>query len=862
MFAYIQRQFLFLFAALFFVGILFFAFLFFSPAVHAQVSYGVHIDEVAEDISGYAWNEGVGWIDFTNVGFDAATGNFTGTAEIIEITNLGGDGIVQMQGDCTPTCGGYGVSLNGSNEVVGYAWNEQIGWIEFSHAFGPPTHSTLANPSVDGWAWNDNIGWIRMSDVITICGNSVVEGAETCDDGNTVSGDGCSDVCQTEGPVSFGVHVDQGANDISNYAWNENIGWIDFNPATFDSATDTFQGIATIVAFDDAGQDGDLILQGDCTPSCGGFGVSINGSNQIVGYAWNSIIGWVEFAPAFGGVYYSPAVNPSTSGYAWNDLVGWIEMSSNPQLCGNGIVEGAEVCDDGNLTEGDGCSAICQLETEPGPCSVSPFNTCSWAWSDTMGWIAHNSVDDPATPVFGMHIPPAGGALEGHAWNDLLGYIDFTGGSYDQTTGEISGTAQILDLGGNGTMQLRGDCTPSCGGYGVSVVGDQVTGFAWNDTIGWIDFQPSFGGVTFNEDASISVSGWAWNDSYGWIAFRFTNYELEWGVNLETNGNFTGYAWNDIVGWLNYDHPGPYPAAPTNSARWDSTTEEVSGWVYADGLAAGGADPWILLRDNGAVPFGVSMNGLTGRWSGWAWSDEFGWIAYDHTHGNVRTEFGAGGPATPILTTPLECVDTYTINPNAGLTPALDWSDYAALDGTGQLNYQVQVDTDPLFSAPIIDEVVNSTSSIYTVGLGILNYNATYYWRVRVESTDNEWSEWGELGPSAESNCFRTPLHAPPECSFTMNPSPATVDNETQFTDTSTLYGGATGAFWDWDYGDGNTQFGSDPIENQNPSHTYTEVGDVTITFRHVDSDGYECTTTSDEQVVLQLPEFRRVIPR
>jgi cysteine-rich repeat protein len=34
-----------------------------------------------------------------------------------------------------------------------------------------------------------------------ICGNQIVETGEQCDDGNTVSGDGCSDTCQTEIPL-------------------------------------------------------------------------------------------------------------------------------------------------------------------------------------------------------------------------------------------------------------------------------------------------------------------------------------------------------------------------------------------------------------------------------------------------------------------------------------------------------------------------------------------------------------------------------------------------------------------------------------------------------------------------------------
>ncbi len=33
-----------------------------------------------------------------------------------------------------------------------------------------------------------------------------------------------------------------------------------------------------------------------------------------------------------------------------------------PAVCGNGVIEGTEQCDDGNVVDGDGCSAICEIE--------------------------------------------------------------------------------------------------------------------------------------------------------------------------------------------------------------------------------------------------------------------------------------------------------------------------------------------------------------------------------------------------------------------------------------------------------------------------------------------------------------------
>lgn len=56
-----------------------------------------------------------------------------------------------------------------------------------------------------------------------------------------------------------------------------------------------------------------------------------------------------------------PAPDPDGSGSG-----GGSGGSGPGQVCGNGIVEGTEECDDGNLISGDGCSSTCQIE--PGIC--------------------------------------------------------------------------------------------------------------------------------------------------------------------------------------------------------------------------------------------------------------------------------------------------------------------------------------------------------------------------------------------------------------------------------------------------------------------------------------------------------------
>src|SRR6185295_8514255 len=39
-----------------------------------------------------------------------------------------------------------------------------------------------------------------------------------------------------------------------------------------------------------------------------------------------------------------------------------LEAKVNPPGCGDGILQAGEQCDDGNLKDGDGCSATCTLE--------------------------------------------------------------------------------------------------------------------------------------------------------------------------------------------------------------------------------------------------------------------------------------------------------------------------------------------------------------------------------------------------------------------------------------------------------------------------------------------------------------------
>lgn len=82
----------------------------------------------------------------------------------------------------------------------------------------------------------------------------------------------------------------------------------------------------------------------------------------------------------------------------------------------------------------------------------------------------------------------------------------------------------------------------------VEVTNTAVTGYAWSQTLGWINLAPSNSGVVNN--GSGTLSGYAWGEGTGWINFAPTNG----GVYINnTTGVFTGHAWSENAGWISFN---------------------------------------------------------------------------------------------------------------------------------------------------------------------------------------------------------------------------------------------------------------------------------------------------------------------
>ena len=159
------------------------------------------------------------------------------------------------------------------------------------------------------------------------CGNGVIEAGEACDDGNMVSGDGCSLNCLREG---------------SNQRWGSLCG-------------------NGVIEAGEACDDGNMVSGDGCSSNC-----LWEGSNEEL--CGNGDINVGEECD------YGSNEKNIVNGC---DLTTCLFVGSQPgvPMCGNGVIEMGEDCDDSNTNSGDGCDNKCNNEGSGG-CSDGRSTGC------------------------------------------------------------------------------------------------------------------------------------------------------------------------------------------------------------------------------------------------------------------------------------------------------------------------------------------------------------------------------------------------------------------------------------------------------------------------------------------------------
>ncbi|HZV71223.1 MAG TPA: DUF4215 domain-containing protein [Saprospiraceae bacterium] len=223
---------------------------------------------------------------------------------------------------------------------------------------------------------------------LMICGNGVIEGGESCDDGGENNGDGCSSTCMIEpgwscfgtpsvciqtsacgnGIIEGGESCDDGgvnSGDGCSSTCMIESGWMCFGTPSVCTQSACGNGI---IEGGESCDDGGVNSGDGCSSTCmiesGWMCVGTPSVCTQTSVCGNGIIESGESCDD-GGVYngdgcsYTCMIEPD-----WI-CVGMPSVCVLNVVCGNGIIEQGEDCDDGNPDNGDGCDYLCHFEGTP-----------------------------------------------------------------------------------------------------------------------------------------------------------------------------------------------------------------------------------------------------------------------------------------------------------------------------------------------------------------------------------------------------------------------------------------------------------------------------------------------------------------
>ncbi|MFT6397054.1 MAG: cysteine-rich repeat protein, partial [Bradymonadia bacterium] len=189
------------------------------------------------------------------------------------------------------------------------------------------------------------------------CGNGSLDAGEACDDGNTVDGDGCSASCVTEA----GFCPTATASTTGDSVVSGNSCGPDLDAEASCGGTNSGGDYSILFTATAAGEytfDTDNGARGYDTTlyardSCGGTELVCNDDSLGTASSISLTLGAGESV-----VLYVSGFNANCGDFELDVAF----VSAIVDVCGDGAVGPSETCDDGNATPGDGCDAACAVE--------------------------------------------------------------------------------------------------------------------------------------------------------------------------------------------------------------------------------------------------------------------------------------------------------------------------------------------------------------------------------------------------------------------------------------------------------------------------------------------------------------------
>lgn len=245
-----------------------------------------------------------------------------------------------------------------------------------------------------------------------ICGDGMILGGEACDDGNTTPGDGCSAACGIEdgwgcdGEPSSCILLGTCSDPIvvtgTGFTWSA--------PLLDPYGDDLSNQDASCAPGSGSNAKPDVVFQVDLAEG-ETLNVAESGDANVLMHVLSGACdsatacaasfdgdATTEVSPGLG--YTAPmdqtvfVVIDTYAGSAPSDDVA-LTFTISP--CGDGLIGAGEGCDDGDVLDGDGCSALCAVEPgyqcndEPSICSLIPGISCLLPITASNGFVFSGS---------------------------------------------------------------------------------------------------------------------------------------------------------------------------------------------------------------------------------------------------------------------------------------------------------------------------------------------------------------------------------------------------------------------------------------------------------------------------------------
>ena len=277
------------------------------------------------------------------------------------------------------------------------------------------------------------------------------------------------------------------------------------------------------------------------------------------------------------------------------------------------------------------------------------------------------------------------------------------------------------------------------------------------------------------------------------------------------------------------------------------------GTIYPADVSSGAKPYWVEYNQNFIIPNDLKFSGPVRfyvQYSGTHWDK--------HWHWNITYQPGFVNINNPPTISNLDDSDIDYCS-KSPINVILSWLFNDVDVGDKQSAYQVNITKKSTGRIYDSGKVSSPSSSITAQKINNdMNSNFIWYdssnlgylWKVKAWDSSDAESNWA-------NGSFKTTKHQWPTIDFTLEPNEPSRDEDVQFTDQSTVYGGSSKFSWLWTFQDGNPANSS----VQNPIMKFISEGTKTAILKLTDSSGYYCSNFKIISIKEKLPGWEEVNP-